>query len=243
MASLIIAFVGIISFTIYFHVHATSPPAYYAWYPLTKYKTVSFLPAMSYDRAQEVCRRMKGTLLTFSDRDIHAVVRELLLLHGPHEYWVGITREPQGTLNWGDGVYVSTRGLNFPPGVMERSSIGYGVPRGMTRECASLSTTESPLSTRPYVIQLNDCLTSKISICEDVSGLGPFAIIAITALTLSSVTFVLIIGLWIYRCFFRSRRHYIPKTYQQDRRVRPSRPPTPSNNSGRVRNDVESTAI
>ena len=151
--------------------------SYFSWFPATDYKTITFLPPLEYDHAAEMCYKMRGTLLTFNLPEILAINRDLQLLFGANEYWIGLTKE-YGVIRWADGGYLlPSTGFN----------ISFMNDQSQEKACAAV---QVMTGVNNYMIQVTNCQLSKKAICESWRTIGLFGILSILALILSTVCLI-----------------------------------------------------
>ena len=151
--------------------------SYFSWYPATDHKTITFLPSMEYERAVQMCRKMRGMLLTFNWNEIMSINNDLQLLYGPNEYWIGISKE-FGVIRWADGTYFyPSAGFN----------ISFLNDQNSEKTCGAVQVMSGYNN---YMIQMTNCNLSKKAICESWKTIGLFGILSITALVLSTLCLI-----------------------------------------------------
>lgn len=173
--------------------------SYFSWFPATEHKTITFIPSMVYEKAEEICDKMKGRLLTFNWNELVSIIVDLNLIHGQTDYWVGLTRE-FGVVRWADGTYFHpSSGFN----------ISFNNDMNQQRSCALLQVMNG---NNNYLIQMTSCDLNKKAICESWKPIGLFGILSITALALS-VLCLIVVCVIVVRSFMANKNTtYVMKT-------------------------------
>ena len=181
-------------------VSADQTVSYFSWFPATEYKTITFIPPMEYDRAAQMCTKMRGMLLTFTWHEIMSINNDLQQLYGPNEYWVGLTKD-YGVIRWADGTYFHpSMGLN----------ISFMNDQNSEKTCAAVQVMNGYNN---YMIQLTNCNLSKKAICEAWRTIGLFGILSISALVLSGTCLILLFLLFVRGIVTNKRSASSHRTY------------------------------
>ena len=165
--------------------------SFFSWFPATEYKTITFIPSMEYDRAAQMCHKMRGMLLTFNWQELQTINHDLQEMYGPNEYWIGITKE-YGVIRWADRSYY------YPSGGFNISFLN---DQNQEKTCGAVQVMRG---FNNYLIQMTNCNLSKKAICEAWRTIGLFGILSITALVVSTLCLI-ILSFLLLRSFFTNK--------------------------------------
>lgn len=173
--------------------------SYFSWFPATEHKTITFIPSMVYERAEEMCNKMRGRLLTFNWGELVSIISDLSVIHGQTDYWIGLTKE-FGMVHWSDGTYYHpSSGFN----------ITFSSDMGQQRSCALLQVMNG---NNNYLIQMTSCDLNKKAICESWNPIGLFGILSITALGLSVICLIIVCVIVVRSFMANKNTTYVMKT-------------------------------
>lgn len=182
---------------------------YFIWIRMTFWKTVSLIPSDTYMDTDKICRRSDGNLLTFSPRELDDLVHQLKLTYGTGQFWIGMTKEPDGRVYWSDSSPVSKQ-FRFS----QDTSVAQ---RGFDRQCGFLNILRDQSATQQtstYELGFGPCNHDKKAICEEGYNRiwNPNKIIAVTALAVSTLCLFLMLAVVLKWCCCRAHDNYIMRS-------------------------------
>ena len=179
--------------------------SYWSWTPVTQYKTTAVVPKNPYYRASQLCNRLRASLLTFSRSEMNTLASELQKMYRSEEFWIGMTKDSQGNIYWNDGELVNRMAFDFANNI-HQSTINVG-----GKSCGYISILDSN-SVGPgklYTIDFAPCENSKKGLCEKSQLLDPIGIMAVTALSVSILCLLFILGILFKWCCCRAHDNYM----------------------------------